>query len=500
MTPGQRARALGAVVAIPVRPLLVVLMVSLVWRVPSLFDPPWVNDEGTYFAIAQAMSRGYRLYTGIWENKPPAIYLVYDAVYHLVGPSLLTIRIIAVVAALSLVVLVALISARYSDGLAPLVAGMLAGLLLGVPFLEGTTGNAEIFLSVGAALAVYLGIVKERPALAGLAGGVAVLFKAVGVLDVAAVAVWLSGNRSRSLPRYLAALLAVFLVAIFAAYSEGILPGMVRDAFLYDVGYVGQTNGGGIPWLLALKVIILVGATIWLRHRPFPFLWLVYAAVGALFSGRIFGHYFIQMVAPLSVATGLWIQRRPRLARGVLVSLPVAFLAAGLLSAAAGTWLASAGHDDILARRLQYYSNFARYALGSEPYEMYRAQVDDHVNRNIRIAKALRALPPGRLLIWGNIPWVYVLSDRLPATPYTSALRDPTVPGETATLQRAVRRGHILVVVLRPPAPVLGNAAAELDRNYRLTTRIDNAAIYVSRALAPRRVAKYTANARIGAR
>lgn len=490
MTPARRGRARVVDVAIPVRPLLVVLLVSLVWRIPSLFDPPWVNDEGTYFAVAQAMSRGYRLYAGVWENKPPAIYLVYEAVYHLVGPSLLTIRIIAAVAALCLVVLVVLITAHYSGGWAPLVSGMLAGLLLGVPFLEGTTGNAEIFLSVGAALAVYLSIVKDRPVLAGLAGGAAILVKAVGVLDVAAIAIWLLGNRPRSLTRYLASLLLVLFLAAVASGVAGILPAMARDAFIYDVGYVGQSNGGGVPWLLALKVVILVGTAVWLRHRPFPFLWLVYAAVAALFSGRIFGHYFIEMVAPLSVVTGLWFQHHPRLARRALVSLPLAFLAAGLLSAAAGLLLSSVGDDGIFARRLQYYSNFARYALGTEPYNVYRAQIDDHVNRNIRIAKALRALPSGRLLIWGNIPWVYVLGDRLPATPYTSALRDPRVPGETASLQRAIRQGHILVVVIHPPAPGLGDARARLERGYRLTMRIDNAAIYVSRARSLLRVAK----------
>lgn len=475
---------------VPLRPFLVVVVVSLVWRVPSLFDPPWVNDEGTYFAVAQAMSRGYRLYSGVWENKPPGVYLVYDAVYHLVGPSLLSIRLVTAAAVVCVVVLVGLISAQYNGARAALASSMLAGLLLGVPFLEGTTGNAEIFLSVGAAFAVYLAVVGHRPGMAGLAGGAAALFKAVGVFDVAAIAIWLLTYRPRDLTRYLAALLAVFFLTLFAAYSAGVLPSMVRDALLYDVHYVGHANGGGIPWLLAFKAIILFGAALWLRHRPFPLLWLSYALVGALFSGRIFGHYFIQAVAPLSIVIGMWLRHRPILARRALLALPVAFLAAGLVSAAAGLALVSAGHGDIFARRLQYYSNFARYALGTEPYTAYRAQVDDHVNRNIRIARVLQALPPGRLLIWGNIPWVYVLSDRLPATPYTSALRNPQVPGETARLRRAVRGGGILVVTILPPAPQLGNARATLLRSYRPTARVDNAVIYVSRAVSSRRVAK----------
>ena len=76
------------------------LLATILWRLPSLFDPPWVNDEGTYFAVAQAMARGYRLYVGIWENKPPAIYLLFEAVFRLAGASLVAVRLPASVAVL----------------------------------------------------------------------------------------------------------------------------------------------------------------------------------------------------------------------------------------------------------------------------------------------------------------------------------------------------------------------------------------------------------------
>lgn len=468
------------------RCLLAVLVVSLLWRVPSLFDPPWVNDEGTYFAVAQAMSHGYRLYAGIWENKPPALYLVYDAVYHLTGPSLLAVRLLAAAATLGIVVLVTLIAARYAGGVAPLASGMLAGLLLGVPFLEGTTANAEIFLSFGMALAVYLAVIRDRPGPAGVSAGISVLFKVVGGFDALAIAVWLWCERPRCLAKYLAGGLAVFSLTVLVAWHARILTPMVRDAVLYNLGYVGHANGGSIPWLLVLKLGLLGAATLWLRHRPFPFLWLAYAALGSLFSGRIFGHYFIEVIAPASVCAGWWFDRHRWVTRRSLFHLPAAFLALALASSIVGFALQSTGNRGIFTSRLEYYANFVRYALGTEAYPQYRSQIDDHVNRNIRIAATLRTLPAGRVLIWGNIPWVYVLSDRLPATPYTSALRDPRVPGETGTLRHAVAGDHPIVVVVRPPAPPLGSAQGALRRDYRVAGRIDNAVVYVSRALSPR--------------
>jgi hypothetical protein len=232
---------------------------------------------------------------------------------------------------------------------------------------------------------------------------------------------------------------------------------MLTDAVLYDLGYVSHANGGGIPWLALLKAAVLIALTVPLLRRPFPYLWLLWAAVGALVSGRFFGHYALQAVPPLCLVLGMALDRGrfSRLSsRTLLWLLPAGFAALALLSALVGWGMAASGHDSILARRLQWYPNVIRYALGTESYATYRGQVDDHVNRNIQVAGAVRTLPPGKLLVWGNTPWIYVLSGRLPATPYTSALRDPEVPGETGALARAIREQHArVVVVIQPPLP-----------------------------------------------
>jgi hypothetical protein len=176
------------------------------------------------------------------------------------------------------------------------------------------------------------------------------------------------------------------------------------------------------------------------------------------------------------------ILRTPGAGKRALLALPPVFLGAGVTCAIAGWCLAVTGHDSILAQRLQYYSNFARYALQTESRWAYQAQLDDHVDRNIRVADAVRELPPGQLLVWGNTPWVYVLSGRQPATPYTSALRQPEVPGETNTLRASILAGSPReVVIVRPPSPALGPAAAALRRRYRRILRVQDAIIYVSR-------------------
>src|SRR6266446_2115484 len=50
-------------------------------RLPSLFEPYWYGDEGIYQVIGLALTRGRLLYSGIWDNKPPLLYVLY-AIFH----------------------------------------------------------------------------------------------------------------------------------------------------------------------------------------------------------------------------------------------------------------------------------------------------------------------------------------------------------------------------------------------------------------------------------
>jgi 4-amino-4-deoxy-L-arabinose transferase-like glycosyltransferase len=450
--------------------------------VPSLFDPPWVNDEGTYFAVAQAMAHGFRLYRDVWENKPPAIYLLYSGVYRLFGPSLIAVRILAALAVLLLILFTFAIAGHWArDRQSPLFAATLAGLLLGAPFLEGTTANAEIFVALFAAAGVWMLLVRDWAFAGGVALGIAILFKAVAGFDAAALALWLLLFRRDRLVPYGAGVVLVLAVTVGLAALGGILGNMLRDALLYDFGYVGHANGGGTPWLVPAKLLVLLIFTVLLRRQAFPVLWLLWAAAGVLISNRVFGHYALQAVVPICICVCL-IWRRVAASRRALISLPLLALLAAAIAGAAGALLARSGDDSILARRLQYYPNFIRYALGTEPYGWYRNQIDDHVSRNLRLAALARAGPAGRLLIWGNTPWIYPLSGRLPATKYTSALRNPEVPGETGALRGALESGRpTQVIVVYPPMPPLGPAVRPLSDGYAKSHTIGNAVIYLRR-------------------
>ena len=53
----------------------------VVLRFPSLFEPNWYGDEGIYQSIGFGLRTGRQFYTGVWDNKPPLLFVIYAFAY-----------------------------------------------------------------------------------------------------------------------------------------------------------------------------------------------------------------------------------------------------------------------------------------------------------------------------------------------------------------------------------------------------------------------------------
>src|SRR6185312_14427008 len=129
-----------------------------IWRIPGLADPPWLNDEGVYATVGRALLHGERLYRQVWENKPPAIYLVNAAAEQVGGAVhvITAMRLLALVASVvALTAIYRLMSARRGPMLA-LLAVVLTGIGLDLPLIDGTEANAEIFVAAASAVGMAL--------------------------------------------------------------------------------------------------------------------------------------------------------------------------------------------------------------------------------------------------------------------------------------------------------------------------------------------------------
>ncbi|MDB5077189.1 MAG: hypothetical protein JWO42_3368, partial [Chloroflexi bacterium] len=515
------------------------IIFSTLWRLPSLGDPPWLNDEGTYATVGRAIVNGEALYRQVWENKPPAVYLLFGAVHALIGPAhlLVGVRSLALVAALIVQIAVYRLVKSHAGWATAMLATAIAGLGLDLPTLDGTSANAEIFLAAATAtgmLLLWRGLdaVRDAPPeaglvarttlfFAGIAFGVAIMFKLVAGADlVAALAILLLLLPDRRLPTISALLAGVAVpvgaVSIWLA-ERGILGDAVYATVGYNRGYVTAGQGMHSPIVsvgLLLLPVVLSGAGAWLLWRsrgrqgsvttisPSPqtvpaapgdvgasiatrqpagesiaraqarqFLaascvWLGLAVVGALASGRTYPHYFLQAVAPLAILVALLVgggmeRRGYRVGRAVAVLLVVWVVLVPVAS-----WLVARDErptDPPGSRPYAYYAYVWQHLTGGLTDTEFGNRLDPRVERNLAVANYLKAhvAQPRRLYVWGNAPWIYYLSGYSHAARFLSAYYYPPIPGGMGQVIASLRAAPpSYIVVIEPPLPA---SAALLD-------------------------------------
>src|SRR5579871_6477071 len=120
-------------------------------RAPSLAEPTWYSDEGTYADIGRALLRGAHLYRDVWDNKPPGVYWLAAVVDALFGPSGRAFAaVLAAIVALTAAGVWMLgeragsVSGRTRGHRVAFGASLLCIVLASLPNLEGDLFNAEL--------------------------------------------------------------------------------------------------------------------------------------------------------------------------------------------------------------------------------------------------------------------------------------------------------------------------------------------------------------------
>ncbi|MES1208724.1 MAG: hypothetical protein ABUS79_22530, partial [Pseudomonadota bacterium] len=422
---------------------------TVVLRAPSFVYPIMDIDEGSYAAIACRMLSGGLPYRDGVENKFPAIFYVYTAVFRLFGRyDMRAVHVAAAVVAFGTALVAGAIAAtlarrRGGDESVARRAGWLAALLYAV---FSTTyepkvlaANTEVFAVLPASLAVLLYMRARGRAGAFLAtgalGACALLFKQVAGLLLVALAAdrLIRGLRRRELWRAVTDVLLIGSGTIAVAGAVAAVfwrQGILRDALFWSWTYVfhhyipAATASGGfvarlfkcfLPFALAMSPLLFLGRRVaWRAEALLVWLWLVAMTGAALIGGRMYGHYFLLTVPPLAVLAGAggvdWLATASRAGPRRLAAL-VAGMAVVSLTAA---WLYRGATDTWLALEPDYRRAAA--------YVRARTRPDD------------------QLFVWGWFPALYVDADRCPASRfvYTHLLTG------ARSKSGATTRGHLV--------------------------------------------------------
>ena len=341
-----------------------VLVLGLLVKEPELLLPIG-PDQGTYSYVAERILDGGLPYVDAWDNKPPATYYVHAAVLALVPRAVhwsgtcipganqpcgyLALQLADVVWTLASTLLVLAVARQLGLG----ALGSTLGMLLFAVFAnlsqlskEGPTPEKQLILPM---LLAYLLVLRGRPGPAGVAAGVAFLFKQTAIsIPLALGAWWLWEHRSvrwASVARFGAGyLVPLGLVAGYFAWRGG-LGALWEATFAYNAVQAGTdplrvpygllagswhvfSNSSALLWLVGLGGALRVLGT----GRPRLLVcWAAADALSLCLGGSKFAQvYYVQLVPSLALLGGLGVAwcwqatRQQRLVRGYVAVVAAA--------------------------------------------------------------------------------------------------------------------------------------------------------------------------------
>lgn len=444
-------------------------------RFPSFFEPYWYGDEGIYEVIGSALNQGRILYTQIWDNKPPLLYITYS----LLGADQFWVRFAsAIVGILTLLFFYRLSLYLFQNKKSSLISTLIFALFFGLPIIEGNIANAENFMLLPTIVSGLIivqhflnnSLLKKSSKwifIAGFLLGISFLYKTVAVFDFASFFLFLfiaslpTKLTITALKNYLLeywkvfALLLIgfivpFFITIFYFLKHNALYTYLHAIFLSNVGYVGYKNLFIIPQgLLILKFILLGGfilGIILFRKKIhysalFIALWIVFSLFNSFFSQRPYTHYLLVILPSISLIPGLLLSIHIKHKKYIALIFIILII---ILSQYFNHWS--------IVKTILYYPNFISFLMGKKSVSDYQSFFDRRTPRDAEIALYLRrhTNDGDTIFLWGNNAQIYVLSNKLPVGRFTVAYHMLTNMQTLAETEQAFLKAKPKYVAIFP--------------------------------------------------
>src|SRR3989344_1864660 len=296
-----------------------ILFLTFLFRLPSLFEPFWYGDEGIFAAVARNLNQGGVLYKTAWDNKPPMIYVTYQLIFATFGVSMFWLRLVTMVVVMATAAVIYEIGEAVLGRKRALVVAFAFGFLSSLRIVEGNLALTEIYLVLFTSLAMLFAIKLKFNYIslffAGILFAIASLYKQVGALEAGALGIFVFLS-SKSLAEFIkkGLLLVVgFLVpfAVFIAYfaPKNLVGEYIFAAYTYYRIYLVES-----PRLAALinvlkytPILAAVVYGLWKKKKGnvtafhLFLLWTAFSFLGSYFSGRAYGHYMVQALPATSL-------------------------------------------------------------------------------------------------------------------------------------------------------------------------------------------------------
>jgi hypothetical protein len=234
-------------------------------------------------------------------------------------------------------------------------------------------------------------------------------------------------------------ILPISLWAVYF-YFKNALSQFIFASLLQNFGYLsswtvgshsGSATQGGVMVrgviMLAFWFFIILARYLKKIDRPLTFLlfWFSATVFASLLSSRPYPHYLIQIIPPVLLLFGWAIRNSCLLWQKFFITLLF------ILS-----FFIYKKFDFYSYPSFSYYKNYYSYLLGKKSFESYRSYFSGSINYMYQAADYIKnnSNPQDRLFVWGDAPFLYPLSDRLPSGRYTVAYHILDFQGYTQTM------------------------------------------------------------------
>ncbi len=418
--------------------LLILLIVVVVLRIPTLVTPHFYGDEEIYFVMGRAWREGVPLYEAMFDHKPPLIYVMAG-----IFSNVPLFRGMLLFSMLLHTFLFWQFLQRFwgeKHRILAKLSSVIFVLLTTLPTLEGHIVNAELLMMLPVTASLLLIWPKQKNStpdtssgrylVAGLVAGIGWLYKIPVVFDFIAVTLYVFVFSQATLWKSLKSIFTLkfwFFVGGFVTplimtfayyYLKGHGASYLATVFTVNLGYVSSWKSDSFTTFnpfksgLVVRGLMVAGYTLVLyifrkkldRRLLFAGLWSGWSLFGALLSYRPYPHYLQEIVPAVSLL------------------VPTLFTTASVTG-----WLLWAALITvaIVTQRDVKFWGYAIEPLYRDYYQLIRNKIDntvyqnrfDNAERNYSLASYInsRIKPKDKIFIWGSDPTVYNLTNTLPA-------------------------------------------------------------------------------------
>lgn len=381
---------------------------------------PYLSDEGEYAYQAHLLAQGGLPYRDAYNQKPPIVFFCYRAAFALFGEKEQSPRLLAMIFCwLTMFLLYRMTPDDWPENIRLTAPGLFASLSTLPVGDMGFAANTESFLILPSTLCAFL-LLKPHPRswvlfAAGSAAGAALMTKQTALWTALAFAAWLAlrspaKERSRNISLFDAGLLSLPAALLAYWFSKDGLGDFWEQVVSRNMDYASlMASAAGEQWswfaaqvapqflrgclpalLLALYGLSATRISGSEPLGPLAALWLGASAVGAITGLFFFPHYFLPLMAPLSLLAAMGLKRlhekrivwaSPWVLAGLLFYAPLVY---------ARSYLSS---PEIMARELLY------------PNPLYESKAAaEYLSK--------RAAPGEAIYVFGSEPQIYVYSRR----------------------------------------------------------------------------------------